>query len=161
MAAAFCAVLLVLLVVLLLRRRDPDRMPGNAILVDGSNVMHWGGDPSLKVLTRVVKKLEDEGLKPYICFDANVGYKLGDRFAGHDAMAAKLGLSPKQVFVVDKGVIADGVLLDLAAEHALSIVTNDRFRDWTVTHPWVKDHRRFRRGTWKQGSVVWGSGRKR
>lgn len=152
-----------LLAILLLARgkAEPDavdapvEVPENAILVDGSNVMHWGGEPSILVLTRVLRALEDKGLTPFVCFDANFGYKLWGRYVGAHIAASELSLPPDQVYVVDKGVVADEVLLDLAATHGLQVVSNDRFRDWAEQYHWVKDHRRFRRGRWQEGSVIW------
>ncbi len=171
---AFGAALLVLLVALLLARKprrspeksqatglDRDDAPENAILVDGSNVMHWGGEPSALVVARVVADLQAKGLQPYVCFDANAGYKLEGRYMKSWDMAPLIGLPADRILVVDRGVVADEVLLHEAQSRGLQIVTNDRFRDWTDQHPWVKNHKRFRRGTWKQGSVVWQSGKKR
>ncbi len=63
--------------------RLPDKsagLPDNPIVVDGSNVMHWGKEPSADVLRRVLRALEKKGYSPVIVFDANVGYVLGDRY---------------------------------------------------------------------------------
>lgn len=175
--AAFGVALLVLLVVLLLTRKtkpappasttDQDRSviadtaPKNAILVDGSNVMHWGGEPAAFVVERVVAALAREGWVPYVCFDANAGYKLEGRYMKARDMASLIGIPAARILVVDKGMVADEVLLHEAQKRGLKIVSNDRFRDWTGQHPWVKDHKRFLRGTWKEGAVVWQSGKKR
>ncbi len=173
--AAFGAALIALLVLLLLTRRPKGRPAlqpqtkgrgksagqRRKILVDGSNVMHWGGDPSALVVARVVLDLETKGLVPYVCFDANAGYKLAGRYMKARDLVPLIGLPAHRILVVDKGVVADEVLLQEAEERDLQVVTNDRFRDWTDQHPWVKDHKRFRRGTWKEGSVVWQSGRQR
>ena len=158
----FGGALALLLLVLLLRRGPApaaEEVPDGAILIDGSNVMHWGGEPDARALLRVIASVEEEGRVPFVCFDANVGYKLFGRFMGSRDMGRAIGVPEARVFVVDKGVVADGVLLDLAAEHGLEVVTNDRFRDWAGQHPWVKDHRRFRRGRWQDGSVIWGDAR--
>ncbi len=172
--AAFGIALLVLLVALLLTRKTKaaptkdqdkalidDSAPENAILVDGSNVMHWGGEPSARVVEQVVIALEREGFVPYICFDANAGYKLSGHYMKSWDIAPLISVTSDRILVVDRGVVADEVILAEAGRRGLKVVTNDRFRDWTVAHPWVKDHKRFRRGTWKEGAVVWRSGRKR
>ncbi len=148
-------------VVLALRTRrqvqpKADAVPPNAIIVDGSNVMHWGGDPSLQVLTGVINRIADLGLTPVVVFDASVGHRLMGRYMHGDAMAKLIGLPAAHVYVVHKGVVADEVILDLAQKHGLKVVSNDRFRDWSVKFPIVKKRGRMMRGTWKGGNVVWG-----
>ncbi len=129
----------------------------NAVIVDGSNVMFWGGDPSPVVLTRVIESLRDKGFTPYVIFDANVGYKLQDRYMDDAAMARLLALPAKQVYVVPKGVIADEHVLEVASERGLRVVSNDRFRDWKVRYPIVAEKGRILRGTCKGGGVQWQS----
>lgn len=159
----FAVALVGLLAVLLIARPKvvsettdaPDALPDHAILVDGSNVMHWGGEPSVLVLTRVLRALEDQGFVPFVCFDANAGYHLWGKYVGATLAAQNLQLPSDQVYVVDKGVVADQVLLEKATTYGLQVVSNDRFRDWAAQYAWVKDHRRFRRGRWQEGSVIW------
>ena len=133
----------------------PDKPPENAILVDGSNVMHWGGDPSQMVLTRVVHDLRERGFTPIVVFDASVGYRLSDRYIHGPQMAQLIGLPLKHVHVVQKGVIADEVLLELARIHGLRVVSQDRFRDWRGQFPAIAKKGAIVRGVWKEGSVVW------
>lgn len=135
------------------RAAPVDRLQ-NAILVDGSNVMHWGGDPSEKVLRHVIDRLKEQGLEPIVIFDANVGYKLQDRFLDEAQMARLMGVPRKQVVVVNKGQTADELILDQAAATDWRIVTNDRFRDWAVRYKFVKQHKRFVRGEWRGGNVL-------
>ena len=92
----------------------PPRKPAQYIVVDGSNVMHWGGEPSELVLTRVIARLKKSGLTPIVYFDANVGYKLGNRHANSQDMATRLMLAHHHVIVVPKGVVADEILLQTA-----------------------------------------------
>jgi hypothetical protein len=135
------ALLLGILVLLLIRRRTrvPD-FAGQAILVDGSNVMHWQDNtPSLDPLQQVVRELSLLGLKPGVVFDANVGYKLEGRFLGERELAIRLGIPAAQIMVVPKGTQADPYLLDTARELQARIVTNDRFRDWVTDYPEVKE----------------------
>ena len=134
--------------------KAPDGLPRNAIVVDGSNVMFWGGDPSQKVLARVLAALRAEGYAPIAFFDASVGYQLGDRFMNEAAMAEITGLPNRQILVVNKGVVADEVLLDFATTHGLRVVSNDQFRDWAVQFPMVKAKGRLVKGQWKDGSVM-------
>ncbi len=137
------------------RARQPvaDKLPLNGIVVDGSNVMHWGGDPSAKVLCRVIAHLEENGLTPFVIFDANVGYKLGDRYMDDGPMATLMGLPTKQVIVVDKGQIADEIILQFAKESGFRIVTNDRFRDWAAQYDFVKNKGRMVRGNFREGAL--------
>ena len=147
-------------VVLALRTRNqvqPEAatVPPNAIIVDGSNVMHWGGDPSLHVLTAVINRITDLDLTPIVVFDSSVGYRLMGRYLHGNAMATLIGLPAAHIYVVHKGVVADEVILDLAQDNGLKVVSNDRFRDWSVQFPLVKTKGRMMRGTWKGGNVVW------
>ncbi len=125
--------------------------PKPRIVVDGSNVMHWGGDPSVKVLHSVLADLSG----PIVFFDANVGYKLMGKHMDAEDLAPLLGLTPTQITIAPSGTQADGLLLDYAAKHRLRVVSNDRFRDWTVKHRWVRKKGRVVRGDWKSGRVVW------
>ena len=117
--------------------------------------MHWGGEPSTKVLIRVVKDLEARGWAPIVVFDANVGYKLSGRYMRGTDLAALMDLPAAHVFVVQKGVVADEVLLDLARTHRLKVVSDDRFRDWRAQFPGIATKGALVQGQWKDGSVVW------
>ena len=136
-------------------RRDTGGVPERAIVVDGSNVMHWGGGPSGKVLVKVLRSLSKQGHVPIVFFDANVGYKLGDGYFDEARMAKLTGFPQKHILVAHKGVSADEWILDFASRHGLRVVSNDRFRDWTVQYPIVKEKGRMMRGTYRQGAVVW------
>ena len=109
-------------------RRNPRRAhlralrprPGPWILIDGSNVLHWrDGQPEMATVHLVVQELTQRGFSPGVMFDANVGYKIGDRYQDDAELARQLGLP--------------------AAARNLNarVVTNDRFRDWTEPHPEV------------------------
>jgi hypothetical protein len=141
------------------KRRDvppiSDFPPKNAIVVDGSNVMHWGGDPSLKVLARVLRSVEEKGSSPIVFFDANVGYKIGQRYYDAEALAPLIGVRFDHICVVDKGGVADEPILMFANDHMLKIVTNDRFRDWSDRFPSIRKKGMLVRGTFKNGNVSW------
>lgn len=112
------------------RRRRP------AIVVDGSNVMHWGGgDPSAEKVSRVLEALVEAGFDPEVWFDANVGYKLVGRYAGPRQLARFLPVPASSIRVVDKGVPADPELIAAAFRLGVRIVSNDRFRDWQEDFP--------------------------
>lgn len=134
--------------------QDRETVPRRGIAVDGSNVMHWGGDPSLQTVSRVVAALKGKGLAPIVFFDANVGYKVDDRYYSARDLAGVIGLPERQICVVHKGVVADEWLLDFATDHKLRIVTNDRFRDWRVQFPIAAEKGRLVHGEWRSGTVV-------
>jgi len=145
-------------VVLLLRRlvhRPARRLdPQTHIIVDGSNVMYWGGEPSAQVLVGVLKTLRAQDLIPLVYFDANVGYKLWDRYADAETIARKLRGDPTRIFVVPKGVTADELLLQAAADHGLRVVTNDRFLDWRGQFPQIDDTVALVKGRVHPGGVT-------
>jgi hypothetical protein len=136
---------------LLLRRRA-----GRAdwIVVDGSNVLHWDGEvPALATVAAVVADLAGRGFVPVVWFDANVGYKVGTRYMGPGALARALGVSERQVYVAPKGTPADPLLLEDAAALGARVVSNDRFRDWTVAHPILRAPDLLVRGRVRRGAV--------
>jgi len=152
--------LLGLIILLLLRSRKPaaethDGPPANAIVVDGSNVMHWGDDPSAKVLSRVLRELELKDYTPIVFFDASVGYKLDDHYYDETKIAWLIGVPAWHVCVVNKGVVADEAILAFATDHNLRVVTNDKFRDWRVQFPHADKKGILVGGKWREGSVVW------
>lgn len=146
-------------VVLLARHRKPTRpaavIARHAIVVDGSNVMHWGGAPSAKVLARVLGALQTKGYTPIVFFDASVGYRLADRYLDAGDLAGLIGLPAAQIHVVDKGVIADSAILEFSALHGLRIVSNDQYRDRRVQFPHLHRKGAVLRGRFQDGAVVW------
>jgi hypothetical protein len=120
-----------LLVFLRLRGRR-----GTEVILDGSNVMHWGGGtPSLESVRLVLGAAQAQGLRPGVVFDANAGWKLFGRYVDDAEFARALGLKASRVLVVPKGVPADPVILKAARDRRARIVTNDRFRDWEGEFP--------------------------
>lgn len=148
---------LALIVLLIWRSVRPTEagLPPNAILVDGSNVLHWGGEPSSLVLQRVVRALQEKGYAPIVFFDANVGYLLGDRYFDEAKMAEIVGVPQEHVCVVGKGVVADESILMFASDYGLRVVTNDRYRDWRVRFPLAAKKGALVGGLWQEGSVIW------
>lgn len=157
------------LVLIALRRgkeaRAPKRPPGrdgrrergkrpSYIVVDGSNVMHWAGDPpTLEPVIRVLDDLEARGFTPGVIFDANAGYKLFDRYHGAASFAERLNLPSDRVFVVPKGTQADLYILQSARQLGARVVTNDRYRDWQEQFPEVGRRDFLIRGGERDGGV--------
>lgn len=130
-------------------------LPENPIVVDGSNVMHWGGEASAVVLARVLRSLERAGYAPIVFFDASAGYRLGDRYFGEEHFSQLLEIPATHICVVDKGVVADQAILCFAADHDLRVVTNDRYRDWRVSYPHAARKGVLLGGSLREGTVVW------
>jgi len=139
--------------------RRPAKQPtvqitGRAVVVDGSNVMHWGGEPSMLVLVRVLNELRNRGLQPVVYFDANVGYKLFGKNIKPAALASQLDLPVGQVILAPSRTPADEILLERAISDGLRVVTNDRFLDWKQRFPKVGEKDFLIKGMWKEGSVI-------
>ncbi|MBN2907898.1 MAG: hypothetical protein JXJ18_14400 [Rhodobacteraceae bacterium] len=147
--ALICAVGALFLLVLAPRRSRP-----RWIVVDGSNVMHWNDEtPALETVGRVVEALQGRGYAPVVWFDANVGYRVGQRYMGPRPLANALGLPERQVFVAPKGTPADPLLLRGSDRLKARVVTNDRFRDWVEDHPQVQEPGFLVRGHVRGGAV--------
>lgn len=118
------------------------------IVVDGSNVMHWGGQgPSFEVLLLVLKDLRARGFAPVVYFDANVGYKVVGRHMSVREIATELGM--RDVIVVPAGEPADPHLIAHADRVGARIVSNDRFMDWRGAYPVLR-----RKGVLVKGRIV-------
>lgn len=130
------------------RRRRP------AILVDGSNVMYWQGEPDLAPVRAVVALLEAAGFRVGVMFDANAGYLLSKNYQDDKALARTLALPEDQVLVVPKGTPADIHLLGAARDLGARIVTNDRFRDWIDDYPDIADSDRLLGGRFDGDRLV-------
>jgi hypothetical protein len=117
--------------------------------------MHWGPEPSDKVLSQVLRSVERAGYVPIVFFDANAGYVLDDQYYNEAKLAALIGIAPEHICVVDKGVVADEAILSFASDYALRVITNDRFRDWRVQFPHAAKKGVLLSGTWREGTVVW------
>ncbi|MBL4768977.1 MAG: hypothetical protein JKY94_14905, partial [Rhodobacteraceae bacterium] len=125
-----------IILILMARRRVPPRY----IVIDGSNVMHWKNyQPLIETVRHVLMLLEQRNYVPIVWFDANVGYKIGARYLGPLPLSKILKIPPQQIFVAPKGSPADPFVLDCAKELNAKVVTNDQFRDWTESHPHMKE----------------------
>lgn len=127
--------------------------PDTHVVVDGSNVMHWGGEPSAQVLKQVLHAFGQKGLTPLIVFDANVGYKLWGRHAHPKEIAKEICVHPDTIEIVPSGTPADGWLLGFAAEQGMNVVSNDRFLDWRDDYPQIDDTIKLVKGSVHDGVV--------
>ena len=130
------------------------KIPARPILVDGSNVMHWKDDVAqIATVRAVIDALSARGFHPGVIFDANVGYKIGNRYQDDAELALVLGLPEDRVLVVPKGTPADPYLLQTARDLGARVVTNDRYRDWSEAHPEVRTPGYLIRGGFRDGSL--------
>jgi Zc3h12a-like ribonuclease protein len=112
---------------------QPER---RVILVDGANVaheMHRNDQPHISNLWRVEGALQRLGYRPLLIIDANLRWKL----SREDAQA--LERRRDEIVQAPAGVPADRTLLEYAARKGLSIVTNDRFREYEDDYPWIRE----------------------
>lgn len=124
------------------------------IVVDGSNIMHWkDGAPAISTVREVINHLSDLGFTSGVVFDANVGYKIGDRYLGDQVLAKSLGLPRNRVMVVPRGTPADPMILTASRDLRAQIVTNDRFRDWVEEYPEISEAGYLVRGGYKTGKL--------
>ena len=124
------------------------------ILLDGSNVMHWkDGTPQVETICEVVNHLKAKGFSPGVVFDANAGHILFGKYHHHGAMGKRIGLPEDRVMVVQKGTPADPTILAAARDLGARIVTNDRYADWSDTHPEVREPGRLIRGGYREGAL--------
>ena len=137
------------------RRYAPAPATPRSIVVDGYDVMHWGGDPSEAVLKAVIEDLKMQSLAPIVVFNADSGYKLRGHFLDEAGLARICGLRAQSVILMDDGLAADKRILEIAQQSGLTVVSNDKYSDWAVTFPFVQKRGRLMRGAWKNGAVVW------
>ncbi|NNE80840.1 MAG: hypothetical protein HKN18_11280 [Silicimonas sp.] len=146
--------LVVAVAALVLLVRQWGSKPKNWIVVDGSNVLYWRNEvPSLETVEHVINVLKEEGFRPVVWFDANVGYLVANQYLGPGPLARALSLPYRQVLVAPKGTPADPLLLKGAAALNANVVTNDRFRDWVEQHPEVRSSGFLIRGKMLNGKV--------
>lgn len=131
-----------------------DDAQGPLAVLDGSNIMHWKkGEPDLEPVREVIATLAQHGYRAGVVFDANAGYKLEGRYRHHQVLARKLGLPQDRVMVVNKGDIADGMILRVAQDFEARVVSNDRFRDWREEFPQVDEPGFLICGSYRDGTL--------
>ncbi|WP_282153698.1 NYN domain-containing protein [Ruegeria atlantica] len=152
MVAGLCTVASAILLLGKWLRRS--KAPENWAVVDGSNILHWReGIPDIATVREVVDALTASGLTPGVVFDANVGYKISDRYMNDKALASLLGLPVDRVMVAPKGTPADPLVLQVARDLSATIVTNDRFRDWVDDYPDVLPAKELVQGGYRNGAL--------
>lgn len=155
LVAGFAALLLAIYLLLERgRRRRRPRRKRPLVVLDGSNVMHWGkGKPDLATVEAVLRLARARGYRPGVIFDANAGYLLTDRYMNEAQFGLSLGLPTGDVFVVPKGTQADPFLLDHASDSGAILISNDRFRDRIAGYPALAAPGRLVRGGFRDGAL--------
>ncbi|MDY6985643.1 MAG: hypothetical protein SVE93_04480 [Candidatus Thermoplasmatota archaeon] len=106
-------------------------------MVDGSNVARSVGGKSIECLELMRTKLLSLRYAPVIIVDANLRHLLsGDKKEKLESM-----LKNNVIFQSPAGVKADEALLKLSDEKGFRIVSNDQFKEYTSTYPWIDKHR--------------------
>lgn len=124
------------------------------IILDGSNIMYWKGNGAdIATVQDAIHSLSEQGYAPSVVFDANVGYKLCNRYQGAAELAKLLDLPIARVMVASKGTPADQVILAAARDKKAQVVTNDRFRDWIDQHPEVANEGYLVQGGYRAGRL--------
>lgn len=124
------------------------------LILDGSNIMHWKGNGAdITTVQQAIQSLREKGYTPCVVFDANVGYKISNRYQGDAELAKLLGLPVNRVMVVAKGTPADEIILAAARDHDAQVVSNDRFRDWIDQHPELANEGHLVRGRYRAGRL--------
>jgi hypothetical protein len=103
--------------------------PETNIVIDGTNVIFWGGDASLGTLREVVDHLREKAIMPYVFFDASSRHLLRDATLDERAFAKALDLPKERIMVCPGQTQADDFILKFAREQNLAVVSNDQFRD--------------------------------
>ncbi|PKL71115.1 MAG: Zc3h12a-like ribonuclease, partial [Methanobacteriales archaeon HGW-Methanobacteriales-2] len=97
------------------------------VIVDASNVAHYGkkdGKPSLSKLLKAVEALEKLGYHPILIADASLRHEIDEKEEFN-----KL-LDEEKVHQVPAGTNADHYILNLAEEEDAKILSNDAFREF-------------------------------
>lgn len=124
------------------------------IVIDGSNILFWKDNtPNIDTVKAVIKHLKAQGYSPGAVFDANIGYKIMDRYVDDAELAVMLGLPPDRTLVVPKGSIADQTVLEAARSLGAKVLTNDRYRDWAEEFPEVEAPGHLIKGGYRDGKL--------
>jgi hypothetical protein len=95
-------------------------------------------------LHMMVKTLDTMGHFVHVFFDANIYYvmrnndiMLSGRGNHHTQVAAAFGLPPDMITIVPAGSQADHFIIPHAQQNGGTIISNDRFKEFKETHPWL------------------------
>jgi len=116
------------------------RQAKSNVLVDGSNVIWYGGKARLKNLQLLMRKLDENGYRYSVFVDASIKYDLNES----ERRALERMISNGTVHQTPARTSADEWILEYATNHPeCRILTNDTFQDWESKYPVVDERDRF------------------
>ncbi len=104
------------------------------LVVDGNNIAYYlapDGKPKVRNLILAHRSLQNTGYIPIIVVSAALKYKI-DR-----PEVLREMIETGHVIETARGQNDDLVIIKMARDRKLSIVTNDRFLDWLDRFPWL------------------------
>lgn len=132
------------------------------IYVDGSNLIYWTKDHRIDThpLAVLCGKLRDDSVDFLVFFDANIKYLLseaGGQVTPRDRSTRDLervfGLFAEEITIVPAGSPADDFILQRAHISKGMVISNDRYKDYFETYPWLGNAKRVHRGYVDQGNL--------
>jgi hypothetical protein len=130
----------------------------SAIVIDGSNLCraHKTKLAHLELLEKAIAQIEtimsaDDVLKVYA--DASLPYGLNDP----DKKRLEYLISTGKITKAPAGVEADGFILRWAAKKNAIVISNDLYRDYVTSFPWIKEKGsgRFVCGDYDEADKSW------
>lgn len=126
----------------------PHEIVADTVVIDGTNVVRqWNGNAtSLLRLLGVVLELQKRKYTFKCFFDANTFYVLREAGLDNHAWAYRnlLAKYPTKFIEVPGGTPADDAILDFAHRHGTPIISNDLYRDYKASYPWLENASRRR-----------------
>lgn len=131
------------------------RLDAKTVIVDGSNVYHFGRNNGLDAqpLGEIVHELRAKGYRIVCFFDANIFYTLckhgafpSDQRHSLQMLEDIFGLKRDEIYVVPSGILGDKYVLDSLKYLPISFaVTNDQFRDHAKEYATVMNDKLWRK----------------
>lgn len=106
--------------------KAPRIKPSTDIIVDGTNVIFWDGQPNLTSLRLVVDYLQTKGFMPYVFLDGSSRYLVRDALLDEEGYAKALGLKKERVMLCPDRTQSDAFITAFARDHDLAVITNDQ-----------------------------------
>lgn len=112
--------------------------PEKDIVVDGTNVIFWGGYANLGNLRMVVDHLREKAIMPYVFFDSSSRHLARDAIVDEEGFSKALGLERDRVMICPSRTEADDFIARFARDQQLAIVSNDDFKDHLLEYKGLK-----------------------
>ena len=110
------------------------------LVVDGSNLMMRGGEPSFAALESAIQSLADQvastvSVEITTFVDASSRHRISTDERSRFEEAINSGV----ITQVPAGVQADAFILEFATNNNAIVVSNDRYRDYESQHGWLRE----------------------